>query len=147
MFGLRSISDLVINVPEYDSLDLLKGRLTYQGDCKGRSPYLYIPFTVNVDGSDKSISVPCTTELQLLKNKTDIFVEIRSKQFSPYLIFPPEMKVWSVRANGSEVYSYDENVKRHKNLKSFNIIFLFVCVVMWIFLFRAIVPKKAASSE
>ena len=147
MFGMGSISTIVVGIPEYDSLDLLEGRLTSQGDCsKGRGTS-YIPIIVNSNGSTHSLLLPCTTDLNLLKNKIDLSIEIRSRQISPHLIDPPEMEVWSVKADGAEVYSYEERVKRHNNTRWFNIVFLIACAAMWIFLFRNIFQKKTKSSS
>ena len=113
MVELSTIAPIVAGIPKYETLDIVTGKLAKMNACpKGRGPS-HLNVEVDSYRGIMSISLPCTPELENMKQGSHL--EIRSRPYSTLIFINPDMDVWSVRADGVELYSYNKRVVRIGN--------------------------------
>ena len=110
---LRFLPSLLAGIPTYASLDVERGTLAQVGVCAGNRGPHDVPVWLASEAGRRKVWLPCTPDILQLSNRIGTSIEVRSRLVDQ-IISAPLNDVWSVKADGVDVYSYEARVDRSK---------------------------------
>lgn len=137
---LKVLYAIAVGVPSYNSLEVHTGMLLTTGTCKHvYKQGSYLPVEVRGPTSQAMLRLPCTPELRSVPNGTP--VEIRTRDIPVWFRGHIAKEVWSVRVEGTEVFSYSARSSRAGRLLYVN--YALVAFLVWVlYRFSAKIKKS-----
>lgn len=102
-------------IPDYKSLEVVSGILESKKPCTtGRKSPTLLPVVISTSTGKRELMIPCSEAIQALQ--LGVAVEIRARNAISLFASEQRFEVWSVTAQGAELYRYAERVDIEKKL-------------------------------